>query len=256
MIDVIHCSLSMAGIAVLDDVSLTLNDGETVGLVGRSGAGKTALLKTLAGRLPGHTGSITVNGGPLPSRRADLDRTVVYCGPAVPVNPEETLGEFLLQGRMPYKKTFMPFTEYDRQTTDRFADILDLARFGAMKIGYVPDGALRRALLARALIRGAHAVLMDNPTGDLDIASVRMLKKAIARYVIEGNRIAVICSGDLNFIADVADRVVVMDGGRIVEAGPVEILNANLIKRYFGVDVIISRNIYNGRPQIHTFPDA
>ena len=125
-----------------------------------------------------------------------------------------------------------------------------------MKIGDVPDGVLRRALLARALIRSAHAVLLDNPTGDLDIVSVRLLKKALARYVIEGSRIAVISSVDINFIADVADRVLVMDGGRIVESGPVDIIDAELIRRYFGVDVIISRNIYNGRPQIHTFPDA
>jgi iron complex transport system ATP-binding protein len=256
MIEVKHCSLSMGGATVLDDVSLTINDGETVGLVGRSGSGKTALLKTLAGRMPKYGGSITVNGAPLPLLKADLERTLAYCGPALPGNPDETLGEFLIQGRMPYKKAFRPFTDYDRQATDEFADILDLSRLGAMKIGYVPDGTFRRALLARSLIRGAHAVLMDNPTSDLDLAAVRMLKKALARYVIEGNRIAVIGSGDLNFIADVADRVVVMDGGRIAESGPVEILNADLIKRYFGVDVIISRNIYNGRPQIHAFPDA
>jgi ABC-type cobalamin/Fe3+-siderophores transport system ATPase subunit len=256
MIDVKHCSLSMAGLTVLDDISVTLNDGETIGIVGKSGSGKTAFLKTLAGRMPKYGGSITVNGAPLPMLKNDLDRIITYCGPAVPGNADESLNEFLLQGRMPYKKTFRPFSDYDRQATDEYADLLDLSRHGSMKIGDVPDGVLRNALLARALIRGAHAVLMDNPTGDLDIVSVKLLKKALAHYVIEGSRIAVISSGDINFIADVSDRVLVMDGGRIVEAGPVEIIDADLIKRYFGVDVIISRNIYNGRPQIHTFPDA
>ena len=256
MIDVNHCSLSAAGVPVLDDITVTLNDGETVGIVGKSGSGKTAFLKTLAHRLPGYGGSISVNGAPLPLLKSALDREVTYCGPAVPANPDESVREFLLQGRMPYKKAFRPYTDYDRQTADEYADILDLARLGAMKIGAVSDGALRRALLARAFIRGSHAVLLDNPTGDLDIASVGLLKKAIARYVMEGNRIAVVCSGDLNFISSVADRVLVMDAGRIAASGPVGILDADLIKRYFGTDVIISRNIYNGKPQIHSFPDA
>jgi ABC-type cobalamin/Fe3+-siderophores transport system ATPase subunit len=256
MIDVKRCSLSLGGVNVLDDITVTLNDGETIGIVGRSGSGKTALLKTLSRRLPRYEGEITVNGAPLPTGKADLDRTITYCGSALPGNPDESLREFLLQGRIPFKKVFRPFSDYDRQAAEEYADILDLSRLSAARIGDVPDGALRRALLARALIRGAHAVLLDNPTGDLDLPSVRMLKKALAHFVIEGNRIAVVCSGDLNFIADIADRVLIMENGRIAAAGPVEILDADLIKRYFGIDVIISRNIYNGRPQIHTFPDA
>lgn len=256
MIDVKHCSLSISGVTVLDDISVTLNDGETIGIVGRSGSGKTAFLKTLANRMPGYGGSISVNGAPLPLRKRALELEVAYCGPAVPANPDESLREFLLQGRMPYKKAFRPYTDYDRQTADEYADILDLSRLGAMKIGAVPDGALRRALLARAFIRGSHTVLLDNPTNDLDIASVGLLKKALARCVMEGTRIAVVCSGDLNFISSVADRVLVMDAGRIAESGTVEILDAELIRRYFGVEVIISRNIYNGKPQIHSFPEA
>jgi ABC-type cobalamin/Fe3+-siderophores transport system ATPase subunit len=256
MIDVKQCSLAMSGVTVLDDITVTLNDGETIGIVGKSGSGKTAFLKTIAHRMPGYRGSITVNGTPLPLLKSTLEKEVTYCGQAVPANPDESLSEFLLQGRMPYKKAFRPYTDYDRQTADEYADILDLSRLGGMKIGTVPDGVFRRALLARAFIRGSHAVLLDNPTSDLDIASVGLLKKAIARYVMEGNRIAVVCSGDLNFISAVADRVLIMDAGRIVESGPVGILDGDLVKRYFGVDVIISRNIYNGKPQIHSFPEA
>ena len=255
MIDVKQCSLSISGITVLDDITITLNDGETIGIVGKSGSGKTSFLKTLAHRIPGYGGSISVNGAPLPLLKSALEKEVTYCGPAVPANPDESLGEFLLQGRLPYKKAFRPYSDYDRQTVDEYADILDLTRLRAMKIGAVPDGAFRRALLARAFVRGSHAVLLDNPTSDLDITSVVLLQKAIARYVIEGNRLAVVCSGDLNFVSAVADRVLVMDGGRIAESGTVDILDADLIKRYFGIDVIISRNIYNGKPQIHSFPE-
>nr|HPN13198.1 ATP-binding cassette domain-containing protein [Spirochaetota bacterium] len=62
MIDVKQCSLSISGITVLDDITITLNDGETIGIVGKSGSGKTSFLKTLAHRIPGYGGSISVNG--------------------------------------------------------------------------------------------------------------------------------------------------------------------------------------------------
>ncbi|HQL81456.1 MAG TPA: ATP-binding cassette domain-containing protein, partial [Spirochaetota bacterium] len=54
MIDVKQCSLSISGITVLDDITITLNDGETIGIVGKSGSGKTSFLKTLAHRIPGY----------------------------------------------------------------------------------------------------------------------------------------------------------------------------------------------------------
>ena len=111
-------------------------------------------------------------------------------------------------------------------------------------------------MIAHAFIGEAYAVVLDNPTNDLDIASVRMLRKALSRYVMNGNRIAICCSNDLNFISQTADRILVMDAGRVVETGPPDMLDAELIKKYFGIDVIISKNIYNGKPEIHLFPDT
>ncbi|OHD63423.1 MAG: hypothetical protein A2176_01905 [Spirochaetes bacterium RBG_13_51_14] len=254
MIEVKGLSCAINGTPVLDDISISMNDGEILGIIGASGSGKTVLLKALAGRLAGCRGTVLINGGPLPRRRSRSCAIVSYYGSAVPHNPDERLDDFLLLARTPFKRIFRPFTDYDRQIAEKYLEILGLKQLKDASIGSLSDSAFRRALLAHTFIREAHAVLLDNPTNDLDIASIKLLKKALARYVVNGSRIAVVCSGDLNFISMAADRILIMEGGRIAETGFVDILSSDTIKRYFGIDVMISRNIYNGKPEIHLFP--
>ena len=61
-------------------------------------------------------------------------------------------------------------------------------------------------------------------------------------------------SGDLSFAAQTADRILVMEDGAVVEDIAPESLDADIIRRYFKTEVLVSRNIYNGRPEVHFFP--
>lgn len=256
MIDISNLSLSINGSAVLKDISLTMNDGEIVGLIGRSGSGKTLFLKSIAGRITSYEGTVSLQDAARQGKKRGTRRGVSYYGSAMPQNPEETLYNFLLLARVHFKKPFRPFSDYDRQVTDEYLAALGLAPYGGARISTLPDGIFRLAMLAHTLIGESPAVIFDNPTNDLDIASVRLLRNALSRYVMNGSRVVVVSSNDLNFIAQSADRVVIMEGGRIAETGAVNIINADTIKRYFGIDVLISRNIYNGKPEVHLFPDA
>lgn len=256
MIDIKNLSLSMNNAIILDDISVTVNDGETVGIIGRSGSGKTLFLKTIAGLVPAGAGRVLFNGARLPRKSLSARRIVSYCGGAVPLNPDEGTYNFIQLARMPYRKALRPFSDFDRQVAEEYLGVFGLEPYRDARIGILPDGIFRRALLAHALAGGAHALLLDNPTNDLDIVSLRMLKKAVSRYVMNGDRTALICANDINFIAQTVDRVLVIDGGRVAETGTVDMIDADLIKRYFGIDVITSRNIYTGKPEIHFFPDA
>jgi iron complex transport system ATP-binding protein len=256
MIDISNLSLTINGTGILDGISMSVDDGETVGIIGRSGSGKTVFLKCVAGLIRSYRGSVTFSKVPQSREAGGIGTIVSYYGASVPQNPDETLYNFLMLARVPYKKLLRPFSDYDRQITEEYMEILGLTPFGDAKIGALPDGIFRLTMMAHAFIGEAYAVVLDNPTNDLDIASVRMLRKALSRYVMNGNRIAICCSNDLNFISQTADRILVMDAGRVVETGPPDMLDAELIKKYFGIDVIISKNIYNGKPEIHLFPDT
>ncbi len=256
MIDISNLSLSINGSGILTEISLSMNDGEIVGLIGRSGSGKTVFLKSIAGLIRSYEGTVAINSTAAPGKKPGTGNMVSYYGAAVPQNPEESLYNFLLLARVPFKKPFRPFSDYDRQVTDEYLTSLGLDPYSGVRISALPDGIFRMAMLAHALIGESHVVIFDNPTNDLDIMSIRLLQKALSRYVMGGHRIAVISSNDLNFISQTVDRIFVMEGGRITESGTVDILDPDTIKRHFGIDVLISRNIYNGRPEIHLFPDT
>jgi iron complex transport system ATP-binding protein len=255
MIEINGLNLTIGGTAILSDVHLTINDGETLGIIGKTGAGKTSLLKCMAGSIKNFRGRTAYNGMPLPRRAGMAARTVSYCGAPAPGNRDETLYNFILLARVSYKKILRPFSDYDRQTADEYMEIFALGPYTDAPLGTLPDGVYRRAILAHTLVKEAYAVILDNPTNDLDFVSVKLLGKALARYVMNGDHAAVVCSNDLNFISHIADRIVLMDGGRIAETGNTDLLNSDLIKQYFGIDVIISKNVYNGRPEIQYFPD-
>src|SRR5208337_3246709 len=114
---------------------------------------------------------------------------------------DETLYDFLLLARVPYKKLLRPFADYDRQVAEDYLTLLNLNAYRSEKLCVLPDGIFKRALIAHVLIRDSAVVFLDNPTNDLDIVSLKLLKKALMRYVMEGNRIVVVCSNDINFIA-------------------------------------------------------
>ncbi len=255
MIEIKNLGLKVRENTALKNINLTLDDGEIVGITGRSGSGKTTLLKAVAGMSGSLRGSISFNGASRPVRDSNSARVVTYSGNTPRLNSDERLASFLLLARNPFRRPFRPFSDYDRQVTYEYIALLGLDPLKEIAIGALSDGAFRRAMVARALIRESHAILLDNPTNDLDPSSIRMLQKTLARYVMEGNRIAAIASNDLNFISRIADRIIVMEDGAIAEIGGVGILSAEKIKRYFDVDVIVSRNIYSGKPEIQIFPD-
>jgi ABC-type cobalamin/Fe3+-siderophores transport system ATPase subunit len=256
MMDIAHCTLMTGGKATIDDVNMSLTDGEIVGVIGRSGAGKTSLLKVIAGLIPETRGSIRINNLALSARQRRKSLEIAYYDGAAPRNPDERLFDFLLLSRTPHKKFMSPFSERDRQIAGEYADLMGLDEYRNEPVGNLPGGIMKRAMLAHSFIRQSCLLLLDNPTDGLDILSLRLLKRALSHHVMNGDRIALACSNDLNFIFRTADRIMVMEGGRIALTGGTDIMTAEMIGKYFGVEAVISRNIYSGKPEAHFFPDA
>jgi iron complex transport system ATP-binding protein len=256
MMDIANLTLMTGGRTIIDDVTATLSDGEIVGVIGRSGAGKTSLVKVIAGLIAERGGTIRINGRALSAGQRRKSMEITYHDGAAPRNQDERLVDFLLLSRMPYKKFMSPFSDRDRQIADEYARLLSLDPYNNEPVGNLPGGIMKRAMLAHSLIRQSHVLLLDNPTDGLDILSLKLLKRTLSHYVMNGDRTALVCSNDLNFIFRTADRIIVMDGGMTALTGGADIMTADMIRKFFGVEAVISRNVYSGKPEAHFFPDA
>jgi ABC-type cobalamin/Fe3+-siderophores transport system ATPase subunit len=257
MIELKNLSLTAGKKIILNNINISFNDGEIIAITGRSGSGKSMLLKAIAGAARGFSGSIGIDGKDAKSlSKNDLLKSVnpVFCAP--PENMEETLERFLMLARMQYKKLFSPFSEYDIQTTDQYISLFGLDGFRASQMANLSGCVYKRAMLAFSFIMKTKTLLIDNPSSDLDIASVEMLQKAAARFVIDGSRALIMASNDLNFVSQTADRIIVLENGSVAIDGDPLIIEPDMIKKHFGADVFVSKNVYNGRPNVNLFPES
>jgi oligopeptide transport system ATP-binding protein len=210
----------------VDNISLTVRRGETLGLVGESGSGKSTLGRALLKLGPG-TGAITFNGERIDqmSRQAlkPLRRhmQVVFQDPFGSLSPRMTAGDIITEGLLVHEPA-LSRAERDR----RAAAALEEVRLDpAMRNRYPHEfsgGQRQRIAIARAMILKPRLVLLDEPTSALD----RTVQKAIVdllRELQEANGLTYIfISHDLAVVRALADHVMVMKDGKVVESGPSE----------------------------------
>ncbi|MCX3059685.1 ATP-binding cassette domain-containing protein, partial [Streptomyces beihaiensis] len=197
---------------VLRDVGITVPPGRITAVVGPNGAGKSTLLDCLAGALRPTTGSVRLGERDITAlpdhTRARLGIGRTFQQPAV--FPTLTVAGNILvgaeQGRV-----------RDPAAARRMLALLglsgDRATFG------LPTGTLRRMELARALAGGPYVLLLDEPAAGLDDSEVADLARLLGALAADGTALLVV-EHDLDLVAEVADTVHVMVGGRVVASGP------------------------------------
>ncbi|GAA4254309.1 ATP-binding cassette domain-containing protein [Azospirillum formosense] len=207
---------------VLDDVSLDVNEGEIIALLGESGSGKTTLGKAMLGLHPLTSGSIEVEPpkAAAPRRQGAHDLQMVFQDPLSSFNPRFTIGSSIaLPLRMQRK---MP----EERIVERVAELLGRVGLNASFADRYPHemsgGQLQRAAIARALALSPRLIVADEAVSKLDV-SVRAQILNLIKSLNRSERIAfVFITHDLGVAQFLADRVAVMYFGRIVELGPVD----------------------------------
>ncbi len=255
MIKINNLSYKKNKTEILKDINALFNEGEITGIIGESGSGKTSLLKMIAGKLKGYEGEILFNNFSIKSlsnKKIQKHIASLFSNNSYDII-DDTLFHFLMQSRKLFKKILNPFTDYDAQITEDYIKSFKLTDYKDKKVLTLSDGIFKKALLSFPFIKKADVLLLDNPTSNLDLESISLLQKAIMKYSIDGDKIIIIASNDLNFLMQTADRILIMKEGRIdAEVNP-EMIDAQMINKYFNTEVLISRNIYNGKPNIHHY---
>lgn len=205
---------------VLNGVDLNVARGELVGVVGPSGSGKSTLMRALVGLLPPSAGNVTLAGDPVDYRKpASLrhlrDRLAIVFQQYNLFQNMSVLDNI----------TVTPVKIRGRNRREAEAEAMELLR----KVGLegraraYPDelsgGQQQRVAIARALALKPELILLDEVTAALDPELVRDVLDVIQALAREGITMLLV-SHEMGFIREAADRVVMMDGGRVVESGP------------------------------------
>lgn len=212
-------------VRALDDVSLTVRAGETVGLVGESGSGKSTAARVALGLVAPESGDVSLFGADLRKARGRARRTllagvgVVLQDPVASLDARMSVGECVAE---PLRVHRSGMGAAERR--ERVAEVLELVRLPRELARRGPrelsGGQRQRVSLARALVLAPRLLVADEPTSALDVSVQRTVLEVIAELQSELGFACLFVSHDLAVVQQFAGRVVVMRGGRVEEQGP------------------------------------
>ena len=207
-------------IRAVNDVSLRIRKGETLGLVGESGCGKSTLAKMLLGLLTPTSGNVLINGREIdPSQRKALARSVqpIFQDPYSSLNPRRTVADIV---GVPLWLHQIGTPAEQRQ---RVRDMLDLVGMPERTHGQYPNqlsgGQRQRVAIARALVLRPDILICDEPTSALDVSVQAQILNLLLDLKAEFGLTYLFISHDLGVVEHLVDRVAVMHQGSIVESG-------------------------------------
>ncbi|MGD9982704.1 MAG: urea ABC transporter ATP-binding subunit UrtE [Porticoccaceae bacterium] len=227
-IEVRDFTVSYGESEVVHQVNLSAAQGEIVAVMGRNGMGKSTLFKALIGILPTKSGSLKVSGeelGDLPSH-ARVRRGLAYVPQGRMVFPGLTVLENIMTGLR------------DRRATipDEIYELFPvLAEMRGRKAGNLSGGQQQQLVIARALVTAPNVLLLDEPTEGIQPSII----KDLARQLKEIRRLRgltiIVSEQVLSFALDVADRLLVIDRGQIVDEMTRDQADAAVLGRYLSI---------------------
>jgi iron complex transport system ATP-binding protein len=231
-------SVTIGGARILAGVSATVDRGEWVTVIGPNGAGKTTLLRAFAGLLA-FAGQVLVEGSAvLSSTRRQLARQIALVPQQPQTPPELTVAEYVLLGRTPHIGYFASETRTDRLAAERAIARLGLRQFTDRLLGSLSGGELQRVVLARALAQEAPILLLDEPTSALDLGRQQDALELLDELRRDSELTVLSAMHDLSLAGQYADRLVMLDGGRVVAQGsPDAVLSEELIGAHYDAKV-------------------
>ncbi|WP_159982419.1 MULTISPECIES: ABC transporter ATP-binding protein [unclassified Novosphingobium] len=232
--------LSVSGLAagygirtVVQGIDIEVAPGEILGLIGETGSGKTTLLRTILGLIPAARGAITLDGqqidGLSDRRLRDFRRSgalqYVFQDPLRSLDPDLTIGESITEGLR--LQASLGLSAMKASVAAALVSVGLDPQLADRLPGQLSGGQRQRTVIARALALDPRLLLLDEPVSALDAVNRSHVLKLLRRLADERGIAQIFISHDLGSVAGIADRVVVLHHGEIVETGPARMVLAH-----------------------------
>ena len=213
---------------VLKDVSFALEQGQFLAILGNNGVGKSTLLKCLNKILRADSGQVLLDGeNILQMSNHQVSRRMAFVAQTVP-STQMTVHDVVMLGRRPYMK--FGFTEKDHQIVHSAMDRLNLDPLRGRFLNQLSGGERQRISIARAILKDAPVILLDEATASLDVENETAVQAALSGLIKD--KTVLIIAHRMRTVMN-ADQIVLLSGGRVAEMGsPAELLKKNGLFRH------------------------
>lgn len=212
---------------VQHDLTLCLEQGEMVCMLGRNGCGKSTLLRTLAGLQPALAGEFVIN-----------DVAVVLTDKLTLENT--TVRDVVAMGRYPYTSFLGALTAQDERIVDDALQEVFSSQssvFSKQLFNALSDGEKQRVLIAKALAQQTPVILLDEPTAHLDLPNRIMVLRLLRRLAHEQRKTILISTHELELALHLSDRILLMSANGVELNTPEALRQSDAFERAFGMNI-------------------
>jgi iron complex transport system ATP-binding protein len=237
--------------AAIDRISFDAPRGQITAVVGPNGSGKSTLVRTLVGRITPVSGELRVDG--IATRSLDR-RAIARAVAVVPQNEETafpaTVAEYVALGRFPHVGAWHRIGEADRRAMERATELTAIGELLDRSTDALSGGERQRVRLARAIAQGGEGLVLDEPTAFLDVGHEMAVFELLATLAAEGHAVLLV-SHQLNLVARFAQRIILLDSGRVVADGsPVEVMQPAILERVYHWPIVVTHDPATGTPSL------
>jgi iron complex transport system ATP-binding protein len=232
---------------VVDGVSVAIDRGDLVGILGPNGSGKTTLLRLLSGTRTPSQGTVRLDAKPLDTlTRREIARCIAVVPQEVELAFEYTVLEMVLMGRHPHLGLFQVEGPDDYAIARAALASTGTAHLEAREFHTLSGGEKQRVVIAAALAQSADVLLLDEPTASLDLGYQLDIAALLAGLNRERGVTMAISTHDLHLAASICRTLVLIRGGRVLAHGPAEqVLTPEHV-----------RALYDVEADVHVHPDT
>ncbi|GAA0100607.1 ABC transporter ATP-binding protein [Paraclostridium bifermentans] len=238
---------------IIENLSLSINKGEVVSIIGPNGCGKSTLLKTLSRIIKPMIGGIYIQNESIKNLKSKhISQKVCLLSQHNDAPGDLTVEELVYFGRIPHKKWYESKTKSDEEIVNWAIENTGLKRYKNTPINSLSGGERQRAYIAQALCQKPDILLLDEPTTYLDISYQLEVMELVREINEKFNITIVMVLHELNQASKYSDRLVIMKDGEIVSDGcPKEVINKETIKQVYKIECDIDNDPISNKPRIH-----
>lgn len=238
MIEINNLYSGYENIDIIKNISININKGENLCIIGPNGCGKSTLLKTIANIID-YRGHIKIDNLEVSSlNRKNLAKKIGLMSQISQIYFPYSVYDAVSIGRYAYNNNLFGLSKKDKEIILECIDKVGLIDYKDKMINELSGGQLQRVFLAKVFAQDPDIILLDEPTNHLDLKHQIELLENLNKWTKENNKIVIAVLHDLNLVQYIADNVLLLNDGVMIKYGKVnEVLKDDVLKRVYGLDI-------------------
>ncbi|ADL53577.1 ABC transporter related [Clostridium cellulovorans 743B] len=237
---------------ILEEINFQFEQGHFYSIVGPNGSGKTTLLKHIAKILEVSKDKIFIEDCDIHKLKGkNFARKIALVPQNTEVEFQFSVEDIVMMGRSPYVRPLQKDSDEDKERVFEAMKLTNTFQLKDKSIAELSGGERQRVIVARALVQDTPIILLDEPISHLDLFHQIEILNIIKNLNLKKKITVIAVLHDLNLAIEYSDEIIFIGEGEIKASGkPRNIINIEIIKMIYGIDVVVIENPVSGKPHI------